>query len=55
MDATISFSPPDFIPGVTYTLTVSGIDILEQTDTEVVEFVVPGNLDVCNYFCMVIW
>ena len=32
------FSIPDFVPGVSYSLTVSGTDGDEQTDTEVVEF-----------------
>ena len=41
------FSIPDFVPGVSYSLTVSGTDVDEQTDTEVVEFEVaplPGML-----------
>ena len=32
------FSIPDFVPGVSYSLTVSGTDVDEQTDTEVVDF-----------------
>ena len=44
---TIVFSIPDFVPGVRYSLTVSGTDVDEQTDTEVVEFEIaplPGML-----------
>ena len=41
------FNSPDFIPGVSYSLTVSGTDLDKQTNTEVVEFEIaplPGML-----------
>ena len=47
IDEAIVFSIPDFVPGVNYSLTVSGIDVDEQTDIEVVEFEIaplPGML-----------
>ena len=47
IDEAIAFSIPDFVPGVSYALTVRGIDVEEQTDTEVVEFEIaplPGML-----------
>ena len=47
IDEAIVFRSPDFIPGVSYSLTVSGTDVDQQTDTEVVEFEIaplPGML-----------
>ena len=49
IDEAIEFSIPDFVPGVSYSLIVSAIDVDEQTDTEVVEFEISGML------CIVAW
>ena len=45
------FSIPDFVPGVNYSLTVSGIDVDEQTDTEVVEFTLAGKDQSILFWC----
>ena len=49
INETIVFSIPDFVPGVSYSLTVSGTDGDEQTDTEVVEFEIIGIMYLLEY------
>lgn len=42
LDTPFTLGLPDFVPGITYTLTVSGIDVFEGSDTETIQFVIGG-------------